>query len=100
MSTKIKAMPLKEAKYILREIKEAAQGVYEWDLTKDQLEEVLLNVQELKNLNWSTWAAAEAGVKMLWDEYKEAAERNFILATIQEEQEETYNNKKSQKQAI
>lgn len=93
-------MPLHEAKYVFREIKEAALGLYDWNITKDQLEEALLHVQELRSLHWSTWAAAEAGVKMLWQDLKEQAERNFILATIREEQEETYNNKNTKKQAI
>ena len=77
MSIKLKAMPLHEAKYVFREIKEAAQGLYDWNITKDQLEEVLLHVQELRSLHWSTWAAAEAGVKMLWDDLKEHGGKKF-----------------------
>ena len=92
---------LQTAKYVISEIKEAAEIHYDgWQLDKNDLEEIIGYI-DYNRVHWgSFFHATRAAVKLYYIDLQELASRRLWLATIAEEVEKKDITKKLQDQAI
>ena len=89
------------AKYVIREIREAAEIHYDgWQLDKGDIEEVIGYI-DYNRVHWgSFFHATRTAVKQYYGDLEAQASRRLWLATIAEEVEKKNITKKLQDQAI
>jgi hypothetical protein len=90
------------AKYVISEIKEAAACEFDWQIQKDDIEEVIMQMDsEYRHCN-GFFGAVRAAVCDQWRYLKEYAAHKLWLATIttENEKEKESNNKKQEANAI
>jgi hypothetical protein len=90
-------MNLTEAKHVIGEMKEHAEAAYNWNMTKDNLEEAIGHYMDLTGSEMSkAWLAVDT----LWEELRQAAARDYWLDLIKESVEKENTNKNSNNTAI
>jgi translation initiation factor 2 alpha subunit (eIF-2alpha) len=90
------------AKHVISEIKEMAELEFDWQISKDDIEETIMIMDSEYRIYGSFYSAVRAAVKDQWKYLKEYASRQLWLATIaaEVEKEKESNNKKAEEKAI